>query len=273
MEVLTAWNLDVNNMVGFGSDGANNVSGKLNSVWSRIKASNPSVIQIKCTCHSLDLCVAQAFDAMPSSVGYLLQEIPNHFNKSSLRRDAYTTLFSVMHPSGDYSVPSPFTKFSQTLWLARGKVLYNLKVNWEELKAYFMCALENAGSDVRYKLRTILQELNNERNLMYVIFLVPVIQEFERVNSKFQTSGEDGPIQDLVLLHKVLKARIFDTNGHRLKLENIDFGYCLDDALHKSKLDERQVHEVKVTCMSFLIKLNHEVEKRLPDNENIFKEI
>lgn len=126
---------------------------------------------------------------------------------------------------------------------------------------------------LRYKLRTILQELNNERNLMYVIFLVPVIQEFERVNSKFQTSGEDGPIQDLVLLHKVLKARIFDTNGHRLKLENIDFGYCLDDALHKSKLDERQVHEVKVTCMSFLIKLNHEVEKRLPDNENIFKEI
>ena len=106
-----------------------------------------------------------------------------------------------------------------------------------------------------------------------LFFLVPVIQEFERVNSKFQTSGEDGPIQDLVLLHKVLKARIFDTNGHRLKLENIDFGYCLDDALHKSKLDERQVHEVKVMCMSFLIKLSHEVEKRLPDNENIFKEI
>ena len=149
------------------------------------------------------------------------------------------------YPSGDYSVPSPFTKFSQTRWLVRGKVLYNLKVNWEELKAYFMCALENAGSDVQYKLRTIFQELNNERNLMYVIFLVPVIQKFECVNSKFQTSGEvDCPIQDLVLLHKVLKARIFDTNGHRLKLENIDFGYCLDDALHKSKLDERQVHEV-----------------------------
>ena len=40
-----------------------------------------------------------------------------------------------------------------------------------------MCALETAGPYVRYKLLTILQELNNERNLMYVIFLVPVIQE------------------------------------------------------------------------------------------------
>ena len=40
-----------------------------------------------------------------------------------------------------------------------------------------MCALETAGPNVRYKLLTILQELNNERNLMYVIVLVPVIQE------------------------------------------------------------------------------------------------
>ena len=39
-----------------------------------------------------------------------------------------------------------------------------------------MCALETAGPNVRYKLLTILQELDNERNLMYVIVLVPVIQ-------------------------------------------------------------------------------------------------
>jgi uncharacterized membrane protein YbaN (DUF454 family) len=34
----------------------------------------------------------------------------------------------------------PFEKPSFTRWLVRGKVMFNILINWEELKAYFTSA-------------------------------------------------------------------------------------------------------------------------------------
>jgi len=44
----------------------------------------------------------------------------------------------------------PFQQASHTRWLVRGKVMYNILMNWEELKAYFMCAEQASGADARY---------------------------------------------------------------------------------------------------------------------------
>ena len=57
-----------------------------------------------------------------------------------------------MNPSDESGAkPLPFQKMSTTRWLVRGKVIYNLLVNWEEIKAYFMVEEPNLKSDVRYK--------------------------------------------------------------------------------------------------------------------------
>ena len=68
--------LDIAEMTGYGSDGASNMVGQHNSLWSRLKECAPHVVQMKCICHSPALCVAQGFDHLPSNLGFMTKEIP-----------------------------------------------------------------------------------------------------------------------------------------------------------------------------------------------------
>ena len=79
--------------------------------------------------------VQNAFNAIPSPVGFLLSDVPRFFNKSTIRRNEYEKLFELMNPNNErMGTPSPFQKYSATRWLVRGKCLYNLLVNWLEQK-------------------------------------------------------------------------------------------------------------------------------------------
>ena len=130
---ITACGQAFSNCIGFASDGASNMVGCNNSVWSRMKQASPSCVQLKCICHSLALCIQHAKSKLPSNIGFLLSEVPKWFSKSILRRDDYKQLFRVMNPSTDFETtrfaPLPFEKPSATRWLVRGKVLYNLLAN------------------------------------------------------------------------------------------------------------------------------------------------
>ncbi len=68
--------------IGFASDGASNMVGEHNSVWSRIRNVSPKCVKLKCICHSLALCVQKGFEKLPSNLGFLLTEIPSWFKKA-----------------------------------------------------------------------------------------------------------------------------------------------------------------------------------------------
>lgn len=223
-ECLAKFDLDCTNIIGFGSDGANNVSGANNSVWSRLKEASPGIVQLKCVCHSLALAVEHAFDLMPSNIGYLLSEIPGHFSKSSLRRADYQELFVTMNPDLEItSYPTPFQKFSKTRWLVRGKVLYNILVNWDNLTAYFDLSVKNAPAAQRYKMREILNMLKDEKNRLYFTFLTPIVQEFESLNSMFQASNPniDDLHEQLTVHYKALRRRVYEQVAGRDKLLHV----------------------------------------------------
>lgn len=134
--------------LGYASDGASVMIGTHNSVWSRIIQESPNCVQIRCSCHSLALCVQAAFDKLPSSLGFLLTEIPKWFSKSAVRREAYSSLFKIMDPNEERKgTPLPFKQSSVTRWLVRGKVLNNILTNWEEQKAYFVCTERECTPD------------------------------------------------------------------------------------------------------------------------------
>ena len=176
--------------MGFSSDGANTLVGCRNSVWTRLKAISPNGVQLKCVCHSLALCIQQAVSKLPSNIGLLLCEVPSWFSNSKSRQKAYKQLFIVMNTESanthSSSQPLPFQKVSLTRWLVRGKVMYNLLISWETLKAYFTCFKQNyARYEVKYKARMIKEMLSDYKNDLYVVFATPIVQEFERVNSLF----------------------------------------------------------------------------------------
>ena len=88
-------------------------------------------------------------------------------------------------------MPRPFQEFSQTRWLVRGKIIFNIFMNWEELKAYFLIAEQTGDAKVRYKARLIAEMLKDPVNKLYFYFLSPVVAEFERVNAFFQATDID----------------------------------------------------------------------------------
>ena len=142
---------------------------------------------MKCICHSLALCIKYAFETLPSSLGFLLSEIPKWFSKSTVRRKAFKTLFNVMNSGNErMGTPLPFQKSSTTRWLVRGKVINNCLVNWEELKAYFAVASPETCQESRYKARTILDMLNDPIIFLHFNFASPLVTEFERVTAFFR---------------------------------------------------------------------------------------
>ena len=266
--------------VGLASDGASTMVGEHDSVWSRVREASPDCTLIRCICHSLALCIKHAFEKMPSNLGFLLCEIPKWFSKSTLRRDKYKTLFETSNGDDkNVNVSGVFQKMSATRWLVRGKLIYNILVSWEELKAYFGIAEREADSSARYKARLISEMLKDDINKLYFHFVSPIVNEFERVNAFFQATDIDphNMITELANFHASLKGRIFLPCGSYIPLAKVDFGakYIFEkDAMVIDRNNNptviQQAKEIDSRCHLMLLEAESQVSKRLPTSENIF---
>ena len=116
--------------------------------------------------YSLSLCIKDAFEKMPANLGFMLSEVPKWCSKSVVRRDAYKQLFTAFEGCDveSSSIPLPFQKCNQTRWLVRGKVIYNILVNWAILKTYFSLVEGEVEANIRYKARLIHEILNDPIN-------------------------------------------------------------------------------------------------------------
>ena len=134
-----------------------------------------------------------------------------------------------MDPNGERAgTLTPFQKLSATRWLMRGKVIFAILTNWEELKAYFLCT-ENAqifNSDQHYRARAIKNMLHDPTNFLYFTFVGPVVSEFEQVNAFFQATSADLElmVKELDQHLTSLKARVYDSTGTPRSLTDVDFG-------------------------------------------------
>ena len=89
MAAMEEWDLNLDNFVGFGSDGASTMVGKKTGVSATLKKEvNPFITTIHCIAHMTNLAVLQAActkpcDVMSSEVDDLLNSLAAHFKKSS----------------------------------------------------------------------------------------------------------------------------------------------------------------------------------------------
>ncbi|CAD6213969.1 GSCOCG00011117001-RA-CDS, partial [Cotesia congregata] len=65
--------LNINNLVGLGTDGASNLCGVNHSLYVLLKKKYPQVQLLKCSCHSLNLVAAKASEQLPSNIEFLFK--------------------------------------------------------------------------------------------------------------------------------------------------------------------------------------------------------
>lgn len=132
---LTNRGLKITNMIGLGTDGANNLCGRQNSLYARFKKDNPKLQLVRCICHSLNNASSKAAEVLPSNLDFLCKEIYAWFSHSSLRRIEYKRLYDILN-NGE----KPFHNFVQlcsTRWLCRYNVINILLEHYDELKTHF----------------------------------------------------------------------------------------------------------------------------------------
>ena len=271
--------LPLANCIGLGCDGASTMVGQFNSVWSRLRAQNPECVLMRCVCHSLALCIQHGFDKLPSNLSYLLQEIPGWFSHSKLRREGYKQLQEEMMDD-DSVLETPFTRFAQTRWLSRGKVMSRIHKNWSVLQEYFSVMINTDSQKLnavqRYKAREILNMLLDKANHLYLTFALPIVTEFERVNAFFQADKADPNValDELNCLFRSLKTRVSDSHGNEKALSLVDFGAQFaaesQEFLRSSHDAAQSLQNIKGRCLDLLKECISEVEKRLPDQKNVF---
>lgn len=254
--------IDICNCIGFSSDGANNVCGVNNSVLSRLREKVPKVIYVKCTCHSLALCCEYAFKKLPSNLDYFLSEVARWFKLSSLRKEQFKDIFTIMN--SDYIQPSSFITPSNTRWLVKGKCIYNVLTQWYELKAYFSAIAEK---EKNYHARILHEMICDDRNFLYYTFVLPVIQDFEAVNAAFQATDPQPSkvFCELKQLHRSLVQRLYEDESMKtpFAMNQVKYGDKFQHELARSRLSEPEKYNIKQRCYDFLHEAKIQLEKRL----------
>ena len=226
-KVALEFGIEFKNCVSFASDGAANVSGCNDSVWTRVKSANPDCVQVKCLCHSLAKVVEKAFDcAMPEDLCYLLAKIPSFFAHSNIRRDIYIKIAALINIGELEKIKCPFMKYCVTRWLSRGPVMTALLECWDDLILFFQDANLHATfkkiDGGRIEALKLLSLLRDRSNFIYLSLITPIVVDFERLNKMFQSS-DTSPVhafKSLKLSYTTLKNRVF-TGGPVRELRKV----------------------------------------------------
>jgi hypothetical protein len=282
---LTNLGLSLEKLVGIGTDGANNLCGKHNSLYTLLKAENPRLILIRCICHSLDNAASAAVEEMPAVVDFLCKEIFNWFSCSSLRRIEYRRLFDALNNGKNFH---NFVQISSTRWLARYNAINTILQHWDELKLHFGLIV---NKEKCYSARVINEIINDNSNYLCLKIISPIVYELNKLNLLFQKNDVDigaayDDISNLIFLlaSKIMKPvflnngidqiiKSFDNPLAFVKENEADFGIEYVRALQNHKLENANKFNLEFKCFNYIKRLLGELMKRLPDNLDFFKKI
>lgn len=95
---LQQWKLNIDNLVGIGTDNASVMTGKHKGVYAELKRRIPSIVLIRCVCHSVQLSINWAYErSFPDTLEFLIYETYNWFSKSSSRQIAYRNIYQLIN--------------------------------------------------------------------------------------------------------------------------------------------------------------------------------
>ncbi|KAG8175684.1 hypothetical protein JTE90_010159 [Oedothorax gibbosus] len=132
--VLKENNVPLHNWVGFCADTTNVMMGLNNSVSQRVKENFPTVIIVKCSCHSIHLVSSYACKKLPSSLEDLVRTIYVHLKRSPKRQKGFEEFQKFFNEEQN---PKNFLAPGQTRWLSLQNCVRRILEYWEALKHYW----------------------------------------------------------------------------------------------------------------------------------------
>lgn len=272
------YNIPLNNIIGLATDGAAVMVGKNNSLYSHLKKDIAHLVLIKCICHTSAIVASKACAQLPRTPEDLIRNIATYVSGSA-KRCAVLTEFQ------DYfnTEKKKILKLSTTRWLSMHKCIERILENWDVLKHYFTYAL---AEDHLKMAEQILEGLNDSVTKCYLLFMRYVLNYFNSFNALFQSRN--------ILIHELFdrsKTILMQIMQNFVKpellylCENIDIrsphSYVILEKINVGiecsteveKLPRNLREEVRLKCLNFYITASEEMQKRLPLNNSIFKEI
>lgn len=271
-------------IVGLGTDGASNLCGCNNSLFTKLVAHNPNLVLVKCVCHSLHLCAQAAFKELPSCIDYLLRESYSWFSHSPNRRFDYQDIWETIEGS---TYAPKLVAPAATRWLSLHECVVRILDQWDVLKLHFGLA---DRTERCYTARMLYGMYNDATNKLYLMFLQPILSDFSKMNMAFQHRDAD-QLQlsrdleafALSLLARVLvpKHKSFDVDLDNaavyLPLRQVDYGFqfekLMQEQIAAGVIAEEQEETILMRCFQFMKTACKQVLKRLPSSFEIFNRI
>lgn len=256
----------------------------------------PQLELVKCVCHSLHLCSSYAGKEIPDTMEFLIRETRSWFANSSMRQGLYRNLYATINNG---NINKKLVPLCKTRWLVWGMAVNSTLQQWLELKTHFI----ERANDPKEKCHTakLLCDLfNDDSNLLYLIFLKPVLEQINSVNLLFQSQTAEvielfGELRVLLIsiarrifkptylymsdctvlsmeeLETIQKA-LNDKNAW-LPVHLVDLGKSFKEKVHNCDLSSEKLTLVRTHCASFLLVLCRELVKRFPANINLIEAV
>ncbi|XP_061885006.1 uncharacterized protein LOC133635755 [Entelurus aequoreus] len=179
--VLSDKKIDWRNVVAFNSDNASVMKGKHNSVVSRIKDMQPSLIDVGCICHLVQLATECGIEALRQPIEDILSSIYAHFDISAQCCEIVKEFMEFTD-----SETLELLRYCATSWLSLLTCINQVLNQWDALQAYFASHedVEKPG-----KVKMLAEHLTNKKTKFFFLFLSQALKPLADFNVMFQTEG------------------------------------------------------------------------------------
>ncbi len=289
-KVIAKWCLSKDKFVGLGTDGASSMIGQHNGLQALLKKDYPSLVHMRCVCHSIDLCARDAMKrTLPSNLETMIRDTYTWFSCSSSRQQAYQQIVDLIGVDSllqadeeDSSGGAKALKLLSpcaTRWLVAADCVQRILQQYDALCAHFTIAGEK---DRCYDAKHLSMMYKNQENKLYLLFLYPVLKELKNLSKLFQSNTQETfkVYSSLRTYFRSLAARILKPSVLRLHTDDslceldlgsgfciledndIDYGAKFQEDLQKSKLSATEKSYIRERCKNFLVELFKGLQKR-----------
>jgi hypothetical protein len=281
---LAKHDVQITQLVGFAADTTNVIFDENNSIASRIKEENPNCLAIKCACHSCALAVSHACALLPRNLEQVVKECYNYFALSSKRCNKFKE-FQEFTESKQYRM----LRFYDIRWLSFGTCIERLLSQWDALKLYFT---SQYSVDRLQASQFLFEQLSNAITKLYFTFLNYIIPLVNKLNVIFQSETPaihkfypncistyksilSCFVKPILLKGDVAVIDIRNPANH-LPLAQLYMGtdaarLLVSDAYKNVR--KEMINECFQRCQQFLIELSFQLEKRLPIDNPLVRQL